>query len=59
MKFNPIMTRSLVNISIMEDNMLEGNESFDLFVNSSSLHSKITITSPDQVTVTIVDNDCK
>ena len=55
------MTQSLVSISIIDDNILEGNESIDLFVNSSSLHGnlKVRITRPNQVTVIIVDNDCK
>ena len=53
------MTEVALDVSIVDDNVLEGNENFDLSVNVSSLPSKVNIGDPDQATVTIVDNDGK
>ena len=54
--FNAGVTRVPFNVSINEDNVLEGNETFNLNIDSSSLPSKVTIAN-GQTTVTIVDND--
>ena len=55
-KFNAGITRAPFNVAIKEDNILEGNESFNLTINPS-LPNKVNVTNPDQATVTIVDND--
>ena len=46
------------NISINDDNILEGNETFMLTINSS-LATGVMVGNLDQTTVTIVDNDGK
>ena len=45
------------DVPIINDNVLEANESFNLTINSSSLPNRVTVTNPYQATVTIVDND--
>ena len=55
-KFNAGITRAPFNVAINEDNISEGNESFNLTIDPS-LPDKVTTTNPDQATVTIVDND--
>ena len=47
------------NISITDDMILEGNETFMLTIDPSSLPSDISVGDPGEATVTIVDNDCK
>ena len=47
------------NVPVNDDNMSEGNENFMLSINSYSLPSDVTIGSPGQATMTIVDDDCK
>ena len=44
---------------ISDDNVLEEDEIFYLTIDSSSLPNDITTGSPLQVTVTIMDDDCK
>ena len=51
------MTRALLDISITDDNLLEGNEYFIVMVDSSSLISGVTVGSLAQATVTILDAD--
>ena len=46
------------NISINDDNILEENENLTFTINSS-LPTGVMVGSPDQATVTIVDNDRK
>ena len=48
-----------LTILIIVDDMLEGNEYFMLTINSSSLPTDVTVGSPDQAIVTIVDGDGK
>ena len=55
-KFSAGMTRVPFNVSIHEDNILEGNETFNLIIDPSSLPSKVNVAN-GQATVTIVDND--
>ena len=50
-------TTVLFNIPINDDNILEGNENFNLTINTSSLSNGVTRGDLDQATVTIVDND--
>ena len=45
------------DISIVDDDVLEGNERFNLIINSSSLPNHVTVTTPYQARVIIVDND--
>ena len=58
-KFNATTTRAPFSVAIKEDELCEGNENFTLFINPSSLPNKVTVTSPGQATVTIVDNESK
>ena len=50
-------TRAVLDISVINDNILEVNELFSLAVNSTTLPSNVT--SVDQTTITITDNDSK
>ena len=52
-------TRTLLDISINDDVIVEGIENFTLIIDPSSLPSNITIGRYNQPTVTILDNDCK
>ena len=57
-QFDTGETNVSFSVSIDEDDILEGNEMFDLTIDPSSLtNNKITVGDPGQVTVTIVDND--
>jgi len=53
------LTEATVNVSIIDDNITERNESFILSINASSLPSKVSIDDHNQATVTILDNDGK
>ena len=44
-------------VSLNDDNILEEKETFNVFINTSSLPSRFTVVDPYQATVTIVDND--
>ena len=52
-------TRVPFNVSINNDDILEDNEDFMLTINPSSVPTGVTVGSPDQATVTIVDDDRK
>ena len=58
-QFNAGDTRVSFNVSVNDDNVLEGNETFNLKINASSLPNGVTVDDPGQTTVTIVDNDGK
>ena len=47
------------DVPINDDSILEGNETFMLTIDSSSLPSYVTAGDPDEATVTIVDDDRK
>ena len=47
------------NVSIIDDNTLELNETFTLTIDPSSLVSHLNVSNPDHSTVIIVDNDGK
>ena len=49
------VTRAFLYISIIDDNLLEGNEYFSVMIDSSSVISGVDVGSLDQVTVTILD----
>ena len=52
-------TEASLNVSLTDDNIFESNEKFMIIIDPSSLPSNVTVDDPDQVTVTIVDNDGK
>ena len=43
----------------MDDRLLESNETFQLSIISNELPNRVTINNPSEVTVTVVDDDCK
>ena len=49
------VTSVAFNISVINDTILEGNESFTLTIMNSSLLSRVDLGIPDNTTVTIVD----
>ena len=52
-------TKTKLNITIINDSLLEPDEKFTLAINSSSLPSNVTAGSPDNATVTILNDDCE
>lgn len=57
--FPPEVTHTEFNISITNDDQVEGMENFYLIISSSSLPMNITVDDPHQATVTIEDDDGK
>ena len=53
------MTSVPFDIPINDDGIYEGNKDFMLTIDPSSLPTCVTVGSPDQATVTIVDDDRK
>ena len=53
------MTKVLFDVNIMDDNLLQIDQMFKLRINSSSLPNRVIVTSPSEVTVTIMNDDCK
>ena len=51
------MTIASFNVPIIDDNILEDDEQFDLTIISSSLPDGFTVDNPSQAMVTITDND--
>ena len=45
------------SIEIIDDNILEDFETFNLTINSLSLPASVSVTNPDQTTIVIIDND--
>lgn len=45
--------------NITSDNDLEEHETFTLRINAGSLHHEIIPMTPDQATITILDDECK
>ena len=56
-KFTAGVTIASFDVLITNDNTSEGNETFNLAINGSLLPEGISVGNPDQVTVTIVDDD--
>ena len=56
-QFNVGVIRASFDVSINNDNILEGDETFNLNINTSSLPSGVTVGAPSQTTVTIPAND--
>ena len=50
-------TNAHFDVSVMDDNTVEGNENFILIISSISLPDNITTKSPDRTIITILDND--
>ena len=50
-------TLAIFNVSIIDDNIMEGNENFTLSINSSSLPNGVAIGDPGHTTVIIIDDD--
>ena len=53
------MTSASLNVSLINDNVLENNENFFLSINQGSLPTYISAGIINQVIVNIVDDDCK
>ena len=53
------MTTVSFNISIHDDDIFEGSESFILDINANTLPDSVTADDPSQATVMIVDDDGK
>ena len=53
------MTRVSFVIVVTNDNVLEGNEKFNLIIDPSTLPTGVTVSDPDQATVTIYEDDGK
>ena len=47
------------DIGIVNDDILEGNEEFDIVVIGATLPDRVTRGNPSRATVTIVDDDSK
>ena len=45
------------NIGIVDDDILEGNEDFDIVIIGATLPNRVSRGSPSRSTVTIVDDD--
>ena len=55
------MTRVFFNVNIIDDRILESSEKFQLTIISGSLPNRVRTmpNNSNEVTVTIVDDDCK
>ena len=53
------MINVMFDIRINDDTIMEDNENFILTIDPSSLPTRVTVGSPDQAIVTIMDNDGK
>ena len=51
------INRTLLSVTISDDNTVEENENFILFIDRSSLPNNVAIGDRSQTTVTIVDDD--
>ena len=54
-------TTALLNISIIDDDVLENNENFFLTISHHNFHPshRITVNTTDRPIVNIIDDDCK
>ena len=53
------VVESSFNVDIIDDTILERNETFELSINSSTLPNRVRANDPSKVIVTIMDNDGK
>ena len=51
------ITNVKFGVMIMDDDILENNEKFDIAIDQSTLPIQVTAISPHQVTVTIMDDE--
>ena len=58
-QFNAGVTHASFIIPIINDNIMEDNETFNFSINASLLPSTVTVSDSGQTTVTIVANDGK
>ena len=52
-------TSSNFSVALNDDNILEVDENFRVFINKHSLPTRVILGNPDEATVTIDDNDGK
>ena len=52
-------TLAIVNILINDDNVVEYDENFTIFIDPSALPIDVTTANPSTTTVTIFDDDCE
>ena len=55
--FTAGMTTASVDVPVIDDSISENNENFDIVIDQSSLPNRVSVGNPDQVTVTILDDD--
>ena len=53
------VTRTLFNVSIIDDDVYEVNETFELTVDSLFLPHNVSTVDPNQTRVTIRNDDCE
>ena len=58
-QFGVGITRVLFTVPVINDNILETNERFNLNINRSTLPESVFVSGPGQTTVTIVANESK
>ena len=58
-QFNIGITRASFTVPVINDNILETNERFNLNINGSTLPESVVVGDLGQTTVTIVANDSK
>ena len=58
-QFEAGVTSVSVSVSLNNDNILEGNETFNLNIDEPSLPNSVTIGDHGQCTITVVANDGK
>ena len=56
-QFDAGVTRVPFNVVVIDDNILEDNETFNLNINANLLPNRVTIGDHGQTTMTILDND--
>ncbi len=55
--FNPGQTTQVINIPIVDDNLIEGNETVNLSLTNPTGTSRVSLGAQSTATLTIVDND--
>ena len=58
-QFDAGVTRVSFNISVNDDDIFEDSETFNISIDSSSLHKRVTVGDNGHSVVTILDNDGK
>jgi len=53
------MNQTTLLINIFDDNLYEGDEVFNLFIKSSSLHDSVIPGDHNEAMVTIIDDDAR